>query len=54
MPQLLPVNTISELRRLNVALPRHTKDVLYDHRLFFTSLVNYHWREHNTKKIREI
>ena len=32
---------ISELRRLNVALPRHIKDVLYDHHLFFTSVVNY-------------
>ena len=32
---------ISELRRVNVALPRHIKDVLYDHRLFFTSVVNY-------------
>ena len=32
---------ISELRRLNVALPRHIKDVLYDHHLFFTSFVNY-------------
>ena len=32
---------ISELSRLNVTLPRHIKDVLYDHRLFFTSLVNY-------------
>ena len=32
---------ISELRRLNVSLPRHIKDVLYDHHLFFTSFVNY-------------
>ena len=32
---------MSELRRLNVALLRHVKDVLYDRHLFFTSLVNY-------------
>ena len=32
---------ISELRHLNVALPRQIKDVLYDHHLFFTSFVNY-------------
>ena len=32
---------ISELRRLNVALPRHIKDLLYDHNLFFPNFVNY-------------
>ena len=44
------------MRRLNVALPRLIKDVLYDHRLFFFYQFSklYHWQEHNTKKIREI
>ena len=30
---------ISELRRFNVALPRHTQDMLCDNRLFFISFV---------------
>ena len=38
------------MRRLNVALPRHINDVLYDHRLFFTSFVNYITGEKITRR----
>ena len=38
------------MRRLNVALPRHINDVLYDHRLFFTSFENYITGENITRR----
>ena len=47
MPQLLLVNTNPMFECLNVALPRHIKDVLYDQHLFFTSFVNYITAEKN-------
>ena len=50
-PQLLPVQTNLMWEFLKcVALPRHIKDVSYDHRLFFTSFVNYITGENITQR----